>query len=68
MRTSESSRILQILHVGRRAFIEDHQIDGELLEPPIFMGAQQLAHEFEIVGFCDVNQHDGQIARNSLRP
>ena len=38
-------RDLQILHIGRRALVQDHQIDGQLLHPPVFVGAQQLADD-----------------------
>ena len=30
-------RRLEVLQIGRRTLVQDHQIDGELLQPPIFM-------------------------------
>ncbi len=59
---------LQILDVGGRLLVQDHEIDGQLLHPPIFMSAQQLARDFEIVGVVDPQQDDRQVPRYALRP
>ncbi len=59
---------LQILDVGCGAFVEDHQIDSKLLQPPVFMRPQQLTYEFQLFWLCDADQDDGQIAGDSLRP
>ena len=61
-------RGLQVLDIGRGALVENHQIDRQLFQPPIFVRAQKLADEFEVVVLLDPHQHDGQIAGNSLRP
>ena len=53
-------RDLQILDIGRGVLVEDHQIDGQLLQPPIFMRSQKLADEIQMVVFLDPDQHDGQ--------
>jgi len=42
--------------------------NGELLEPPIFVRAQKLAHELEIVIVLDADQNDGEVAGNAVRP
>ena len=68
IRTSASSAVCEVLDIGRGALVEDHQIDGELLQPPIFVRAQKLADEFQIVFVIDADQNDGQIAGDPLRP
>ena len=49
-------RDLQILNIGCLPVVEQYQIDGELLQPPIFMRLQQLAGDVEIVGIGDAQQ------------
>jgi len=61
-------RVLKILRVGNRLFVQDHQIDRELLAPPIFVREQQMAHDLEIAFGIDAQQHDRQIARDPARP
>jgi hypothetical protein len=48
VRTGFPSR-LQVLHIGRSAFVEDHEIHRELLHPPVLMGLQQLPHDRQIL-------------------
>ena len=54
--------------IRRRALVHDHQINAQPFHPPIFMGANQLAHDLEIVGVVDPNEHDGQVAGNPGGP
>ena len=61
-------RGLQILDVRGRAFVEDHEVDCQLLQPPVLERAQQLADDAEIVRVVDPHQYDRQFARNALRP
>ena len=49
-------------------FVQDHEIDGELFHPPVLVGAQQLADDLQILDVVDPNQHDGQVARDPVRP
>ena len=44
---------LKILDVGRLTLVEDYQIDGELLHPPIFVRLKQLAGDIEILRIGD---------------
>ncbi len=39
-----------------------------LLHAPVFMRAQQLPDDFDIVAFIDERKHDGQVAGNSVGP
>jgi hypothetical protein len=39
-----------------------------LLHAPVFVRAQQLPDDFEILGFIDARQDNGQIAGNSVGP
>ena len=61
-------RGLQILSVGRRPLVQNHQIDGEAFHPPIFVGAQQLADDLQVLDVIDPDQHDRQVAGNSVGP
>src|SRR3989442_447647 len=59
---------LQILHIGRRPLVQDHQIDRKLLHPPVFVGAEQLPHDSHIVGLVDPDQGDRNVTRNPVGP
>ena len=59
---------LQVLHIGSRALIEDHEIEGELLHPQIFMRVKQLAGDVEVFGVGNAQQQDRQVAGNAQRP
>ena len=59
---------MQFLHIGRRPIIEDHQIDGQLLQPPVFVSPQKLPDKYQILLFGDAYENDGQIAGNALCP
>ena len=59
---------MQLLDVRGRFLVDDHQIDGELLHAPIFVRAEELSNDVEIVRIVDAHQNDRQIARNSLPP
>ena len=55
-------RDLQVLHIGRGALVQDHEVDGELLHPPVLVGLQQLVRDADVVDVVDPQQHDGQVA------
>ena len=59
---------LQILIVGRRPLIHDHEIGVEMFHAPVIVGAHQLTNDFQIFGFVDPNQHNREIAGDSARP
>ena len=48
--------------------VEDDDIGGERLHPPVLLGLQHLPHQREIVGLDNLHQHDRQIARDAVRP
>ena len=52
----------------RRALVQDHQIDRELLHPPVFVCPQQLADDAEVLDVVDPQQDDRQVAGNAVRP
>ena len=58
-------RDLQILDVRRRALVQNHEIDRQLLHPPVFVRLQQLAGDVEILDVGDAQQHDRQVAGNA---
>ena len=61
-------RDLKILHIGRPALVEDHEIEGELLHPQIFVRMKQLPDDVEVLGAGDAQQHDRQVAGNAQWP
>ena len=61
-------RDLQILDVGRRTLVQDHEIHRELLHPPVFVRLQQLAGDVEVFHVGDAQQHDRQVAGNAHGP
>ena len=48
--------------------VQDDEIDRQALEPPVLTGPQQLLDDAEVALFADAQQHDGQIAGNSMSP
>ena len=61
-------RNLKVLHIGRFTLVQNDEIDGELLHPPIFMSLQHLAGDAETLDLGDSQHDDRQIAGNALRP
>ena len=53
---------LEILRVGGGSLIQDHEIDRQPLQPPILVGAKELANDLEIFHVVDPNQHDRDFA------
>ncbi|MCY1390258.1 hypothetical protein D9M71_50740 [compost metagenome] len=61
-------RALQVLDVGRRAFVDDDQVDIQTLHPPVLVGPQQLAEQRQVLVVVDAQQDDRQVAGNRQRP
>ena len=49
-------------------FVQNHQIDRQLLHPPVFVGAEQLADDLQILDVGDSDQNDRQVAGNPDAP
>ena len=60
--------VLQIVDIGGGAFIQYHQIDGQLLHAPVFVRPQQLARDRDVLNGFDQQQHDRDVAGNAERP
>ena len=60
--------LLQSLPIAVVILVPDHQIDGESLEPPVGMRLHELAHQFDIGGIGDLQQHDRQVAGDGVAP
>ena len=60
--------LLQILRVGRRVLVDDHEIHRQLFHPPVFMGAQQLADDLQVLDVVDPADDDRQVAGNAEGP
>jgi hypothetical protein len=58
-------RHLKVLHIRRFALVQNDQIDGELLHPPIFTALQELAGDVETLDVGDSQQHDWDLAENA---
>ena len=61
-------RYLEILDVGGLSFVQDHEIDGELLHPPVLVRLKQFARDVYVLHVADPEQDDRQIAGNGLCP
>src|ERR1044071_4416754 len=61
-------RGLEVLRVGGCAIVEDNEIDFELFEFPVSMGAQKLTHQCKVIVLLDPDKHEGQIAGNAVSP
>ena len=48
--------------------VQYDQVDGELLQPEILMGEQDLTGQVEVRAVPDREQQDGQVTRESLAP
>ena len=59
---------LQVLKIGGRSLVQDDEINGQLLHPPIFVGAQQLPRDVDVLDVIDAQQHDRQIAGDAVSP
>ena len=59
---------LQVLHIGRGALIEDHEVNGELFHAPVLVGLQQLTRDGDVFYVGNPQQDDGQVAGNALAP
>ena len=59
---------LKVLNIGGCPLVQDHEINGQLLHPPIFMRSQQLADDGNVLDVVDPHQNDGDVAGNALSP
>ena len=48
--------------------VENDEIGAEAFEPPVLLRLQHLADECQVVGLHDLDEHDGQVARDAVRP
>ena len=61
-------RDLQILNIGGAALVQNHDVDGQQLHPPILVGLQQLVGNGQVVHVADAEQDDRQIAGYAVGP
>ena len=59
---------LKFLDVGRTAVVQDDEVDGQLLQPPVLVRPQYLPNDVNIVPFMNLHEYDWQIARYSVGP
>ena len=57
---------LEILHIGGAALVQDHEIDCQALQLPVFARAQEYAHDAGVLDLLDAHQHDRQITGDAL--
>ncbi len=48
--------------------VENHQVDRQLLHPPVLVGLQQLAHDLQIRDVVDPADDDRHVAGDAVRP
>ena len=61
-------RLLQLLGIGCRTVVEDHQIDRQALQPPVFVRIDHLQNEGNFIFFADPHQRDGKVPRYAGAP
>ena len=61
-------RGLEILRVGWGLFVQNHEIDCQLLHPPVFVGAQKLPDNTLILGIIDADQNNRHVSGDSVAP
>ena len=61
-------RDLKVLNVGSGALVEDHEIHGQPLHPPVFGRLQRLPHEVDLLHVGNAHQHDREIAGYAQAP
>ena len=61
-------RRLEFLNIRYRALVEDHQIDGQTLHPPILHRLEGFARDAELIDVRNPHQDDRQIARYPKTP
>ena len=59
---------LEILHVRRPTLVDDDEVDGQLLHPPVLVRAEELAHDADVLGLVDLHEHDREVAGDPVRP
>ena len=60
--------VVQQLAVARLLLVPDHQVDYQSFQTPVGMRLHHLARQFDIGHVAYLQQHDGQVARNGVRP
>ena len=60
--------VVQQLAVARLVLVPDHQIDDQSFQAPVGMRLHHLARQFDIGRVAYLQQHDGQVAGNGIRP
>ena len=68
VRTTRLERVVEVLRVGGAVLVDDHEVDVEQLQPPVLVGAEQLADDVEVLGLVDPHQDDRQVAGDAVRP
>ena len=61
-------RLLQFGRVGRRSTVEDDEVHGQALEPPVLVCAQQLLDQLQVVAAVDADEDDWNVARHPECP
>ncbi|MNM60737.1 hypothetical protein D3C81_720270 [compost metagenome] len=60
--------VLQFLPIAGLAVVPDDQVGVEALLAPVRMRLHQLPDQFHVVRVGDLEQHDGQVARDRMAP
>jgi len=59
---------MQLLGVGVGHLIDDDQIDRQVLQRPIFMSADQLPDQINLIVVINLRDHDRQVTGDTQRP
>ena len=68
MRTTASSATCRSWMYEAPRSLRITRSTDEALDAPVFVRLQELAHQRQVLDVFDPQQHDGQVARDALRP
>ena len=59
---------VHLVEVAHGVLVQDHDVRGEPLEPPVLLRLQDLAHQRHVVLLDDPHQDDGKVTRDAMGP
>ncbi len=59
---------LKLLRIGLGLLVQNDEIDGQALQAPVLVSAEELADDPSILGFVDPDQDDREVTRDPVRP
>ena len=60
--------LVRLIEIAHRMLVEDDDVRGETLQPPVFLRQQGLPDQRQRFLLTDPDQQDGLVAGNAVRP